>query len=302
MRIASSQYAVTMNTALQDTSAKVEHLTAQMASGLKIQVPSDDPLASVRLARLSREDSVVSQYRANISSLKTRLTTNETYLDGLTADMQQARDLLVWGADGSNSPSDEAAMSSSLKSLQDSLYFTCNTKDAEGRYIFSGTATATPTITYNAGAPAGSRYTFTGNTTKENVVVGSGITQSANVSLEEMATLLNQIDTVQGTLTPGADVNNPAVHAVVTGGISAIDTAMDSISSKIAGLGGAQNILATLDSNHANVSEANQQAAIDIGQLDYGDAATQLNSYTTALQATQKAYAKVSQLSLFDIL
>jgi flagellar hook-associated protein 3 FlgL len=302
MRIASSQYSVTMNTALQETSAKVEHLTAQLASGLKIQVPSDDPLASVRLARLSREDSVVSQYRANISALKTRLQSNETYFDSLTTDMQQARDLLVWGADGSNSPADEASMSTSLKSLQDSLYNTCNSKDAEGRYLFSGTASSTPAITYNAAAPVGSRYTFTGNTATQQVVVGSGITQSANVSVDEMAALLNQLDTVVGTLSPGVNVNNPAVHAVVAAGIDAVDTAMGSISSKIAGLGGAQNIIATLDSNHANVNEANQQAAIDIGQLDYGDAATQLNSYTTALQATQKAYAKVSQLSLFDIL
>jgi flagellar hook-associated protein 3 FlgL len=302
MRIASSQYSVTMNSALQDTSAKVEHLTAQMASGLKIQVPSDDPLASVRLSRLVREDSIVSQYRANIDSLKTRLQTNETYLDGLTNDMQQARDLLVSAADGSNSPADEQSAAASLKSLQDSLFFTCNTKDAEGRYLFSGTASTTPTITYNAGAPAGSRYTFTGNTAKQDVVVGSGITQPANVSLEEMSALLNQLDTVTTTLSAGVNVNVAAVHSVVSASLDAVDTAMGSISSKIAGLGGAQNIIATLDSNHANVSEANQQAAIDIGQLDYGDAATQLNSYTTALQATQKAYAKVSQLSLFNVL
>ena len=29
-------------------------------------------------------------------------------------------------------------------------------------------------------------------------------------------------------------------------------------------------------------------------ELDYGDAAVKLNGYTTAVQATQKAYAKVS--------
>jgi flagellar hook-associated protein 3 FlgL len=98
------------------------------------------------------------------------------------------------------------------------------------------------------------------------------------------------------------NVNTPAVHALIAANLDALDTAMNSIGFKIAGLGGAQNILSTLDSNHANVSLSNQQAAIDIGQLDYGDAATQLNSYTTALQATQKAYAKVSQLSLFNIL
>jgi flagellar hook-associated protein 3 FlgL len=302
MRIASSQYSATMNSALQSTSAKVEQLTAQMASGLKLQVPSDDPLAAVQLSRLTRQDAVVSQYRANISSLKTRLQTNETYLDSLTNDMQQARDLLVWAADGSNSGPDVASMATSLKSLQDSLFYTTNTKDQEGRYVFSGTASNTPTVTYNAAAPVGSRYTFTGNTAKQDVVVGQGITQSANVSLEEMATLLNQLDATASSLSTGPNVNTPAVQGLVTANLNGLDATMNSIGSKIAGLGGAQNILSTLDANHANVSESNQQAAINIGQLDYGDAATQLNSYTTALQATQKAYAKVSQLSLFNVL
>ncbi len=39
-----------------------------------------------------------------------------------------------------------------------------------------------------------------------------------------------------------------------------------------------------------------------MGQLDYADAEVKLNGYTTALQATQKAYAQVSKLSLFDVL
>jgi flagellar hook-associated protein 3 FlgL len=302
MRIASSQYTATMNSALQDTSAKVEQLTAQMANGLKLQRPSDDPLASVRLSRLARADATVTQYRANISALKSRLQTNESYLDGLTNDMQQARDLLVWAADGANSPADVASMATSLKSLQDSLFYTCNSKDQEGRYLFSGTATNTPAVTYDPTQPPGSRYTFTGNTATQDVVVGSGIHQAANVSLDEMATLLNQVDLTQSTLAGGVNVNVPAVHAQVAASLDAIDTAMGSVSSKIAGQGGAQNILSTLDANHANVDQADQQSAIDIGQLDYGDAATQLNSYTTALQATQKAYAKVSQLSLFNVL
>ena len=84
--------------------------------------------------------------------------------------------------------------------------------------------------------------------------------------------------------------------------IDALDQQLNAVSGKIGQLGGRQNILTTLDSNHASVSLANQQSALDIGQIDYGEASTRLNSYTLALQATQKAYAKVSQLSLFDAL
>ena len=94
-----------------------------------------------------------------------------------------------------------------------------------------------------------------------------------------------------------------ALQAVRDGDFSArLPGDWQGLGGKIAGLGGAQNILATMDTNHANVSLSNQQALIDLGQLDYGDAAVKLNGYTTAVQATQKAYAQVSKLSLFDVI
>jgi flagellar hook-associated protein 3 FlgL len=303
MRIASSQYQDTMNTALQLASSRVSELTEKMASGQRLLLPSDDPLVSVQLSRLTSEETAISQYRDNIGSLKTQLQQNESYLDGMTSDMQQARDLMVSALDGSNSSDDLAAKAGPLQSLRDSLLFTANSKDQEGRYVFSGTATSTPAITYDATQPLGSRYTFTGNTETQNVVVSSGVTQPANVSVPEMATLLNQLDSAIGVLqTPGVNVSDGATHAVVSAALDGIDAAMNSVSSTIGQLGGTQNILATLDTNHANVSLSNQQALIDLGQLDYGDAATQLNDFTTALQATQKAYAKVSGLSLFNVL
>lgn len=303
MRIASTQYHATMNSALQTASARVEDVMQQMASGKKLLRPSDDPVTHVRLSRLAREDAALTQYRDNIGALKARLQNSEALLSGMNADLQEARDLVVWAADGGNTSADVAAMASSLQSLRDSLYYSANSRDQEGRYLFSGTVTGSPTISYDPTAPAGARYAFTGNTAEQKVVIGNGVTQAANVTLQEMAALLNQMDGTISTLqTPGISVSTPAVHAQLVAGLTGIDTAMNAVSSKIAKMGGAQNTLATLDNNHANVSLSNQQAQLTLGQLDYGDAAVKLNGYTTAVQATQKAYAKVSALSLFNVL
>lgn len=303
MRIASTQYHATMGSALQTASVAVEKLMQQMASGQRLLLPSDEPVTSVRLARLAREEAGLDQYRSNISALKSRLQQNETYLDGMTRDMMQARELMVWAADGGNSSEDVNAMAGSLQSMRDSLFYSANSRDHEGRYLFSGTAVTTPTITYDATAAPGARYSFTGNTDIQKVVVGNGVTQEANVVLPEMATLLNQLDQASAVLqVPGADVNTPAVHAVVAAGLDGLDAALNSVGSRIASLGGAQNILETMETNHANVSLSNKQALITLGQLDYGDAAVKLNAYNSALEATQKAYGKVSALSLFNVL
>lgn len=303
MRIASTQYHATMNSALQSASAHVEDVMQQMASGKKLLRPSDDPVTHVRLSRLSREDAALTQFRDNIAALKSRLQKNESLLTGMNADLQQARDLMVWASDGGNNSNDVAAMASSLEALRDSLFYASNTQDEEGRYLFSGTATNTAALAYNGAAAPGARYSFAGNTVTQQVVVGNGVTQTANVTAPEMATLLNQLDATISTLqTPGVDVNTPAVRTQLVATLTGIDDTMNAVSSKIAKLGGAQNTLDTLDSNHANVSLSNEQAQLTLGQLDYGDAAVKLNGYTSAMQATQKAYAKVSALSLFNVL
>ena len=303
MRIATSQFQATMNRGLQDNQSHLAQITAQMASGNKIQLPSDDPVTNVRLSRLTREEAIVGQYRDNIAAVKIRLDKNETFLSSITSDITESHDQLVWAADGGNSNADLGSMVNTMSSLRDSIFYSANEKDQEGRYVFSGTLTNTPAITYDASQPVGSRYSFTGNTNQQKVVVGNGIAQTANVNLSGLETLLNQMDTTVAELSaPGVSPSTPSLQAALKANMDGADATLDQVSGKIADLGGAQNIMSTLDGNHANVSLSNQNALLDLGQLDYGDAATQLNGYNLALQSSYKAYSKISNLSLFNIL
>ena len=303
MRIATSQYQSTMNLSLTLNQDRISYITQQMASGNRIQLPSDEPVDNVRMSRLRREESTLNQYRENIAAVKIRLSKNEDYLTSMVNDMIQGRDLLVWSSDGSNTPDDLNAMVTPLTSLRDSLLYSANAVDQEGRYVFSGTQTDVAPIAYDPGAALGSRYTFVGNTNNQTVVVGNGITQVANGNVKGVEVLLNQIDmTVDAMSKPNANPSDPALRALLMANLDGFDGALALVSGKIAVLGGAHNILDTLDINHGNVSLSNQMALTDIGQLDYGFAATELNGYSNALQATYKAYAKLGALSLFAAL
>lgn len=303
MRIATSQFQATMNRGLQDNQSALSSLTERIASGKAIQVPSDDPVTAVRLSRLNREEAIVGQYRDNISAIKIRLSTNETYLTSMVNDITQSHDLLVWASDGSNTGDDLKAMVTSMTALRDSIYYSANEKDQEGRYLFSGTLTNTPSITYDATAPAGSRYTFTGNTNEQKSVVGNGITQTVNVDVKGLESLLNQMDTTIDQLSqPGITASTPSLQAAIKANMDGAADTLTLVSGKVASFGGAQNVMATLDGNHANVSLSNQTAILDLGSLDMTTAVTEMNGYNTALQASYKAYAKVSGLSLFNIL
>ncbi|HEY0955770.1 MAG TPA: flagellar hook-associated protein FlgL [Roseateles sp.] len=299
MRIASSQYSSTMNTALQTANTKLSEVMQQMASGKRILKPSDDTIATVRLARLSREEAALDQYRTNIGALRSRLQTSEVTLDSLQQDLQVARDLLVWAADGGNTPEDLQAMAGSLEALRNSLYYTANARDAEGHYLFSGTATNQPTVTLVPGPP--DVYGWGGNLGVQQVSVGDKITVDANVTLEGMGGFLTQLDQLVTAL-KAPTVTAASVRGTVDLTLADLDATMGTVGDRISRLGGRQNMLQTLEDNHGAVSLSNKQAALTLAQLDYGEAAVRMNRYTQAVQATQKSYAQVSQLSLFNAL
>lgn len=303
MRIATSQYQAMMTQSLELNQESITYVTQQMANGNRIQLPSDDPVDSVRLSRLKREEAGIKQYRSNIAAVNERLGKNEGYLHNMVNDMGSGRDLLVWALNGSNTAADLNAMVTPLTSLRDSLMYSANTVDQEGRYVFSGTVTDTAPIAYNASAPLGSRYSYAGNTNDQLVVVGNGITQVANQNIKGLEKLLNQLDQTISTLSGSTvSANDPAVRTVLKANLDGFDDALNLVSGKVAVIGGQQNVLKTIDANHENVSLSNQTAILDIGQLDVGTAAIELNGYQTALQASYSAYSKIGKLSLFSAL
>ncbi|MBX9265630.1 flagellar hook-associated protein FlgL [Chromobacterium violaceum] len=302
MRISSNQYQSVVLLAMQNSSAGMSELLQKMSSGQSMLVPSENPIASVRLLRLQREEASLQQYRDNIGALKSQLTKNETLLDGISANLRDARDLLVAAAN--QPPTDDLkAMASPLVSLRDSILYAANTKDSEGRYMFSGSAVNNATIVVDDTQPAGSRFRYNGNGDRQRVTVGEGVTEASNVTLESMAPLLNQLDKAIATLqSPTLDSKDPAVGATIREVMGGVDTALDRVGGTISELGGAQNVLKTLDGNHDSLSLANQESIIELGSLDYGTAYIAMNNLSMALQTSQKAYGKVSQLTLFDVI
>lgn len=303
MRVSTAQYAALMNSTLQTANQRMIDLQQQMATGQRILRPSDDPIDSVRLQLLSQQNDQLTQYGKNIDQLSIRLQKSEAYLDGITKDMMSARDLMVWASDGSDAPSDLNAMANSIENLRDSIMSTANSRDSDGNYIFSGTATDKPAISYDPNAPLGQRYTFTGNTEQQMAAVGSGTTAAGNVSLDDMAGLLNKLDTAAATVAdPNVDPNDPATRQKLADCLDQIDSAMGTVSSKTAQMGASRNVLAQLQSNQQAVGLADDQATLQLGQVDYGSAMTELNGYMVAVQATQKVYGQISQMSLFNVL
>lgn len=297
MRISDSQFSQMMLQSLQTNNAGLGHVLQQMATGVRLTKLSDDPMASIKLLNLERENSAIGQYQSNIANLKTTLSAQETHLDSVNESLKSVRDLVLWGANGTLTDEDRSGMIIELKSYRDSIESSFNAQDEEGHYLFSGTQTDTPAV-----SNAGGAYQVDGNSDKRVVTVAKGVTMDSNMTAKEILELgggdnvLNQIDALI------AEFENPSPNfqAEVDASLSAIDDTLANVLGAMTEIGGRHNNLDLMDSAHGENKLFVDKVTSDLSALDYGEASVRLSNYMAALQATQASYVKINDLNLFD--
>jgi flagellar hook-associated protein 3 FlgL len=72
----------------------------QISSGNRILTPADDPVASVRLLQLEQQQSVLGQYKANLTAAKNSLSQEETTITSVVNVLQRVRELAVQAGGG----------------------------------------------------------------------------------------------------------------------------------------------------------------------------------------------------------
>lgn len=304
MRISNAQITAMMHGSMNLSSEKLGKLMQQMASGQRMLLPSDDPISAVRVLRIQREEATLTQYRTNIANVSGNLSKQEANLTATSDTMLNVRDLLLWAANGSNTAEDLSAMAGELSSLEATILSFANVRDEEGRYLFSGTVSNRPAITFDA---ATQTYQLTGNDQHRQAAVANGVLIEENVTAASIfgpgVTLLNELHALIDELNqPGLDPADPAVRARITDTINSLDQTHSDLLGAITELGGRQNTLTLLSSSNEDVSLVNQKLEGELSQLDYAGAAIDLQNYQLALQATQKTYLKINDLSLFGAL
>ncbi len=301
MRISNAQTSAMMHNNMNRNSQAIAQLQAQIGSGLRIQKPSDDPIASARLLRIQREQSSLGQYNENIGKVSDNLTLQETYVQSGSDAMGSIRDLLLWAGNDTNSPEDLSAIATQLSSLEDSLVSYFNAKDEAGNYVFSGTRNDVPAVTFD---PATGTYSMKGNDEERQAVVGNGVLIGDNVTAQQMlgpdADFLNDLHSLVESLKNAP--NDPATRQQLKDTLEQLDVTHGHMMGAITDMGGRQNTLTLLAESNADVSLANQKVQGDLSQLDMGGAFLAVQAYELSMQASQKVYSRMATISLFDLM
>lgn len=127
----------------------IVNVQSQIASGTKLQKPSDNPMGSAQ--KIDQETAIgqIEQYNRNITIGQSRLQSAETSIASITDSLQRARELALSAANATNSSNEHRAMASELSQIHGNIHAIANGKDSSGNYLFSGTEIKTQPFTGN---------------------------------------------------------------------------------------------------------------------------------------------------------
>lgn len=296
MRISTNQIQLSMLDNLQYGFGEYARLDRQISTNKRILQPSDDPVGSVRLLGLKKEQVAMEQYQKNIANAKSQLSQGEIQLDTMTNMLSRLRDLTQTAANGSLSEDDRRAVSSELAIIKDGLLDLANARNESGSTLFSGSQVDKTAIVK---APGGN-YVYQGDNLVREVSIAKGVTVELNQTADKLfiqnGDFFKQLDDMVVAFDSGAADSADQARAMLDRSL----TLQDDISQMVSTIGARINLLDQVDEGHAEKSVYSKEVSNQIESLDYASAVTQQAHVLMALQVQQQAFAKVNGLSLFN--
>lgn len=296
MRVDSNQSAALIADMQQNQQA-VSTAVSQLASGLRVSTPSDDPTAFAQDLRSLAASSRVDRFTSNAASVVSRAQMADASLSSVITSLNQAVSLGTEGASGSLTPANKAALATEVQGILSNVLAQANLSYA-GTPLFSGTATTTTPFTADSTSASG--FTYNGNSGVNQTTIGDGLQVATNVPGDQI--FLSSNSNVLSSL-------NALATVLQSGSSTDIGTATSAVSAAI-GHVSQQRVLYANTVNQADAQESflsqetlslsSQQSSLT--GIDLSTAATNLTQAQTANSAILAVAAKVLPVSLLDYL
>lgn len=169
MRISTVQAFNNGISGLQNNYGSVTRTQEEISTGKKILTPADDPVASVKLLQISQEEALNGQYNTGMTAAKNSLNTEESMLTSVETVLTRIREIAVQAGNGALDPTDRASLAKEVGQREDELMNLMNSKDASGKYLFSGSMGDTQPYVRNADGT----YSYNGDEGQRSVQIAS---------------------------------------------------------------------------------------------------------------------------------
>jgi len=305
MRISNStifQQNVTQMDNLMSNLAKTQQ---QISSGNRVQTASDDPAAAAQLLEISKMQTANTQYATNRTGAENTLNLTNGALTSVSNLLASAKTLAVQAGNGTLDDTQRSSLATQLRGDISQLQSLANSTNGTGNYLFSGYQTSTQPFIQN---PTTGSISYQGDQGQQTVEVAQGQQMATSFSgqtvfgsgnsdiFKSLTALANQLSTPMAQY-PGG---NTQFTTDLQQYSSNIDQALTNVSTLQTTVGANLNQLTALDGAGSSLDVTYQQMLANTGQVDIVQAISQMSQQQLALQAAQKSFVQIANLSLFN--
>jgi flagellar hook-associated protein 3 FlgL len=171
-------YAVALND-IRNGLGRYTALQHEVATGRRVNLPSDDPAAALRIIPLTNDIRNLDQFSSNVSMARETLDAGASSLEDGSSLMQRIREITVQAANGTLNTDDRHNLGIEVDQLLNQLISIGNSKRGD-RYLFGGTASNTAPFTLVSSGNS-SRVVYNGNHQSLTVEVAPGLQTALNL-------------------------------------------------------------------------------------------------------------------------
>jgi flagellar hook-associated protein 3 FlgL len=292
MRISTGYQYETFRRDISLSEERLANLSQQLATGKRINQPSDDPVGIGRSINMHSLRAGMDQYRQNLNTAKGALGTADNTLSDLTDIVNQAYQTAVTGASSTMDQTGRTAMAAQITSLQSRLIDLGNSKGPDGGYMFAGQKTQTKPYTL-----VGGTLVFNGDTNPIHVETGPGENLQTSVPGEPMISdLYNRLETLKN------DLNGGQVGAISGVDIANVQSSLTKVSTARGDIGARMQTVQDLTSQWERRSDELTKSISDVEDVDMSAAVVQYQQANQAYTAALTVAGQGFRLSLMDFI
>lgn len=271
----------------------------QLATGRKINAPSDNPAGLVKSLRLRTNIVENEQYLANIGEAINFMETTDSALDNITQILHRVRELTVKAANGTNDPGAHQAIADEVRELNEQLKLIANTTYGT-KHVFGGRNVTEPPCKGNS---------WQGNDEYLELEIGVGITVPINITNKDMNYFFTDHDDGTEVKEGIFTLLDNLVNDIKNGELDKISSALGKIDDKMSDMLTARSVIgAKVNRLELQRSRLESTGISFTGLLaanedaDLAEVIMQLKMQENVYRASLAAGARIIQPSLVDFL
>lgn len=320
MRVSTAQIFDSGTMGIQNNQSSLFKTQNQLSTGRRILTPADDPVGATQALVVTQSKQINAQYLENQDEARSHLNLLESNLSGVTEELQNIFERAVQAGGGTLGTSDRSMIATELQARLLNLQSLANAQDGTGQYLYSGFQTQVKPfdLTGNPGVGVpptfslgGQQYiSYSGDEGRRKLAVDASVDVDINLTGSEVfmrvkdssgnLTGRSLFDSVQNLISNLQSANFSRTSYDQS--LSDLQSSMDSVSRARATVGTNLNALDGLTNTGNDLKLQYEQRLSELQDLDYAKAISDLSRQQMQLEAAQKSFAQISQLSLFNVI